>query len=241
MGDKRSPPHRWFLIGPKRSGSEVHIDPLATSAWNTSIQGRKRWVLFPPAPDLTKKFVRGAHLAKPGEDDEAIQYFDLILPRLKTAEGPSGSGKLSEIIECVQHPGETMFVPGNWWHGVLNLDFTIAITQNICNHGNFEKVWKSLRKGRKRLTVNFLRKLEKAHPDLYAKAIEMNEKDNFVMWNERKEFQKYFGDDCSSSSISSSSSSSSFISSDAGSRPSSPDSSSSDDVEKPATKRQKTD
>jgi histone arginine demethylase JMJD6 len=70
------------------------------------------------------------------EDDEAINYFDFILPRLKAAEGHR-----LNMIEGIQRPGETIFVPGQWWHAVLNLDNTIAITENFCNFGNFDKVW----------------------------------------------------------------------------------------------------
>ena len=130
--------------------------------------------MMPPGPGITKKLVRGEHLLEKGEDDEAIQYFDKVLPRLKEAEGPNGTNRLPEIIEGVQYPGETIFVPGNWWHGVQNLDLTIAITQNFANEGNFDKVWFRTRKGRKKLSVRFLAKLKVHHPQLYARAIKMN-------------------------------------------------------------------
>ena len=102
-----------------------------------------------------------------------------------------------------------MFVPGGWWHGVLNLDLTIAITQNFCNRGNFDAVWKKTRKGRKKLSVNFLRELKINYLDLYQRAVKMNDDDGFVMWDKQPKYAKHFTESASSSSISSSSESSS--------------------------------
>jgi histone arginine demethylase JMJD6 len=100
----------------------VHIDPLGTSAWNTVIRGRKRWVLFPP--QVPKSVAKGLDVIKKGEDDEAVNYFVDLLPRIRDKWGPS-----YPIVECTQLPGDTIYVPGGWWHAVLNLDDTVAITQ----------------------------------------------------------------------------------------------------------------
>jgi len=85
-----------------------------------------------------------------------------------------------------------MFVPSNWWHAVLNLNLTIAITQNVCNEGNFDRVWVRTRKGRKKLSVKFLAQLKIHKPELYARAVELNERDGFVMWDERDEYKHKF-------------------------------------------------
>jgi histone arginine demethylase JMJD6 len=103
-------------------GTCVHIDPLGTSAWNTVLLGRKRWVLFPP--ETPKNIAKGIDVINKGEDDEAVNYFVDILPRIKKKWG-----HMYKILEFTQQPGETVFVPGGWWHAVINLDDTVAVTQ----------------------------------------------------------------------------------------------------------------
>ncbi len=60
-------------MGPERSGSTVHVDPLGTSAWNTSLIGHKRWVLF--KEDLPKSIVKGKRFRGKDYEDESINYF----------------------------------------------------------------------------------------------------------------------------------------------------------------------
>ena len=120
VGERRRPPYRWFLVGPERSGTTVHIDPLGTSAWNTLLFGMKRWVLFPP--HVPKSIVKGRALIVKGEDDEAVHYFTTILPRIKRkAASLAKEGKLKgsgyEGFECwefTQFAGETVFIPHGW-------------------------------------------------------------------------------------------------------------------------------
>lgn len=205
VGERRRPPYRWFLVGPTRSGTTVHVDPLGTSAWNTLIVGVKRWVLFPP--HVPKSVVKGSKLVLPGEDDEAIHYFTTILPRMKrraaavaamannhcggSSGGSKGSGKDQlggyanfECYEFTQYPGETVYIPHGWWHAVLNLTDTVGITQNYCSRRNFDAVWTQARSGRKKMSCSWLRKLDVVHPDLACRARELNARDGYVMLEE---------------------------------------------------------
>ncbi|RHZ20031.1 hypothetical protein DYB26_001839 [Aphanomyces astaci] len=185
VGEDPRPPYRWFLVGPKRSGTCVHVDPLGTSAWNTLIVGRKRWLAFPPSVDKATVKAK-VHVLK-GEDDEAGNYFCDMLPRMVAAD-PS-----LEYMEFMQYPGDTVFIPGGWWHAVYNVEDTIAVTQNYCSHANFERVWCKTRSGRKRMAVKWLNQLQIHYPKLAALAVHLNERDDYTMYS--KENKKRSKDD----------------------------------------------
>jgi histone arginine demethylase JMJD6 len=196
ISESRRPPYRWFLVGPERSGTTVHIDPLGTSAWNTLVHGQKRWVLFPP--HVPKSIVKGKGLVHDDEDDEAVHYFMTILPRIKRKAasmrrhhaGGSGSSSSDSIssdydgfacYEFTQNAGETVFIPTGWWHAVLNLTHTVGVTQNFCSPRNFPAVWIKTRNSRKKMAWKWLCQLDEHYPHLADLARQMNARDGFRM------------------------------------------------------------
>ncbi|KAJ8323010.1 hypothetical protein QVD99_007321 [Batrachochytrium dendrobatidis] len=157
VGKRRRPPYRWIVIGPARSGTGIHIDPLGTSAWNALLQGHKRWVLFPPG--APKDIIEPKSL----QDHEAVTWFTHVYPKLSDQHPNSPTGKtyaqVFGMIDILQGPGETVFVPGGWSHVVMNIDFTVAITQNFCSRTNIEYVWLHTRYSRPKMAEKLLRVL----------------------------------------------------------------------------------
>lgn len=164
VGRKRRPPYRWIVFGPKRSGSSVHVDPLATSAWNALISGRKRWALYPPR-SVDKATIKPRDI---GLDGESVTWFNKMYPRTTTEEWRKQG--LPPPLDVIQHPGEIMFVPDGWWHAVLNIDDTMAVTQNFATSARFDAVWRITRRARPKMSAKWLEKLRRVRPDLAAVA-----------------------------------------------------------------------
>lgn len=116
------PDHAWLIIGPKRSGSTFHKDPNYTSAWNTAICGRKLWIMLPP--DVVPPGV--------GTDDEESEVTSPVgIAEWVLSGFFNDAVKIDSCLVGITFPGECMHVPSGWWHAVINLDDSIALTQNF--------------------------------------------------------------------------------------------------------------
>eukprot|EP00730_Choanoeca_flexa_P007262 TRINITY_DN12302_c2_g1_i1.p1 TRINITY_DN12302_c2_g1~~TRINITY_DN12302_c2_g1_i1.p1 ORF type:complete len:466 (+),score=70.51 TRINITY_DN12302_c2_g1_i1:108-1505(+) len=123
------PDHRWLLAGPTRTGTNFHVDPNYTAAWNTVVYGRKKWIMFPP--DVLPP---GLELAG-DRVEQAESVLEWFVSSYSSIHEP-GSPWAEHVHECVCEPGETVYIPAGWWHLVLNLETTVAITQNYVSEVN---------------------------------------------------------------------------------------------------------
>ena len=137
LGEEARPDYRWLIAGPARSGSFFHKDPNATSAWNAVVSGSKKWVLFPPevAPPGVHASADGADVAT---SVSLAEWFLNFYAEARASEEPP--------LECVVRAGEVIFVPSGWWHLVLNVEDSVAVTQNFCSRANLRRVESALRR-----------------------------------------------------------------------------------------------
>ncbi|CAN3376728.1 hypothetical protein DIURU_001512 [Diutina rugosa] len=116
------PDHAWLIVGPQRSGSTFHKDPNYTSAWNTALTGRKLWVMLPP------------DVVPPGvgtDGDESEVTSPVGMAEWVLSGFFNDALKIPSSQVGVTFPGECMYVPSGWWHAVINLDDSVALTQNF--------------------------------------------------------------------------------------------------------------
>jgi len=132
--------HRWLLIGGPRSGSSLHVDPLATSAWNLLLLGRKLWCVFPPLGEAEAEDLRRVSATEEGDGEiSAALWFFSILPRLVLAASATWPPALQPLC-FLQHEGETVYIPSGHHHAVLNLTDTVCVTQNWAETANYAAV-----------------------------------------------------------------------------------------------------
>jgi hypothetical protein len=91
-----------FFVGSIGTGAPIHWHG---PAWNVCAYGQRRWFLFPPSSATYTNIPIAEWLKK--------DY-----PRLKRGKKP---------LECMQHGGDIIFVPGWWGHGTYTVQDSVGI------------------------------------------------------------------------------------------------------------------
>ena len=97
-----------LTVGAAGSGIAFH---LHAATYTELFYGRKRWSLYAPGT-----------LPKVGYNPAAphITWVESIWPTLSPAERP---------LECVQGPGDVLYIPDGWEHATLNLGETVSMAR----------------------------------------------------------------------------------------------------------------
>lgn len=125
------PPH-WLLVGVARSGTPIHDHPM-TIAWNAMIAGCKLWVCLPPDVDESLLLLNLDDEEEEGDGDSSSSSsshrrdFDL-----SAIEWFHQCGDLPDDARIiVQRPGEVVYLPAGWFHVILNVETSTAISASL--------------------------------------------------------------------------------------------------------------
>ena len=118
------------------------------AAWQTVISGRKLFLFLPPLPlnqttvksDWTPRFACArpmphaflTYFCHACRDQQMLEKLFLPLPshliRRTLGEVLRAKPMLAQLLQhCTVNPGETVFIPCNYYHATINLEATVAI------------------------------------------------------------------------------------------------------------------
>lgn len=181
LGEEKRPHYRWLIVGPRNSGSSFHKDPNATSAWNACVRGSKKWILFPPDSPPP-----GVHPT--ADESDVTAPISVVEWYMNFYDAARKEGVRVGAVECIVREGELVFVPSGWWHCVINLEWSAAITQNYVSSVNFKSVaqWLHARPEQvsgcfddehaRYVALNFVPSVRRVRPDLAKDFVEFSKR-----------------------------------------------------------------
>ena len=132
-------------LGGKYSGAPWHFH---NSAFVEVFKGAKHFAFLPPGDPVTEE------IEKVMQFNASMSQFHWHLEQRPLLEN---EGRLRNMQECVIHPGEILYFPDNWHHGVVNLGEYTAFVSSFINRDLLKD--KSVKTAKPRSSENALKLL----------------------------------------------------------------------------------
>jgi len=104
-------------IGPKDMVSPLHLDPEHNLF--AQVYGRKEWFIFPPSDQ------RDLYVPWPEHPDGILNWSPIDVSAPDVERFPR-YGRLRPYRHVLE-PGEVLYLPAGWWHGVRYEDIAISV------------------------------------------------------------------------------------------------------------------
>ena len=119
-----------LFVGQKGTGfGPIHIDHLAVHVGFYQLEGRKKYLLFPPEDGQYLYRYPGAEFPWQLRNSRISGFEPGIHERFPLL-------KQAQPMEITLEPGDAMFMPANWWHTTLNLTDSVSYSIRIVNRSN---------------------------------------------------------------------------------------------------------